>query len=241
MSTMSETRATSTLLPRVLEPEVMDSETEAEDYDAMDHGAVNATFCDDLLALRAHPTWVLDLGTGTARIPLTLCAKHPGVRVVGTDLAKHMLRVAERTVHHAGFSNRVVLREEDAKMSPLHDEPFDVVCSNSVVHHIPDPATALRAWWARVPPGALFFVRDLARPDTTEDVLGLVEKHGGTRPSDPVEGASFDRQLELFRASLCAALRVDEVKRIAASLGIPEGAVTRTSDRHFTLAYEKPR
>ena len=236
---MSET--SEAILPRVLEPEVMDSETEAEDYDAMDHGAVNAAFCDDLLALRPHPTWVLDLGTGTARIPLTLCAKDVDVRVVGTDLAKHMLRVAERNVHHAGFSNRVVLREDDAKTPALHDEPFDVVCSNSVVHHIPDPAVALRAWWGRVPPGALFFVRDLARPDTTEAVRGLVEKHGGTRPSDPVKAASFDRQIELFRASLCAALRVDEVKRIAASLGIPEGAVTRTSDRHFTLAYEKPR
>jgi SAM-dependent methyltransferase len=236
---MSET--SEAILPRVLEPEVMDSETEAEDYDAMDHGAVNAAFCDDLLALRPHPTWVLDLGTGTARIPLTLCAKDADVRVVGTDLAKHMLRVAERNVHHAGFSNRVVLREDDAKTPALHDEPFDVVCSNSVVHHIPDPATALRAWWARVPPGALFFVRDLARPDTTEAVRGLVEKYGGTRPSGPAEGASFDRQIELFRASLCAALRVDEVKRIAVSLGIPEGAVARTSDRHFTLAYEKPR
>ena len=38
-------------LPRVLEPEVMDTEEEASDYDAMDHGGVNARFCEDLLAL----------------------------------------------------------------------------------------------------------------------------------------------------------------------------------------------
>lgn len=231
----------SAFLLRVLEPEVMDSETEAEDYDAMDHGAVNGAFCDALLALRADPAWVLDLGTGTARIPLLLCAKHPSVKVVGTDLAAHMLRVAERNVHDAGFAERVILRRDDAKDPVLHAEPFDVVCSNSVVHHIPDPARALTAWWNRVPPGALFFVRDLLRPDTTAEVMALVEKVGGAPPDEAVARETHARQVELLRASFCAALRVDEVVDIATTLGIPAGAVTRTSDRHYTVAYTRPR
>ena len=36
------------MLPRTLEPEVMDSAEEAGDYDAMDHGAVNRAFVADL-------------------------------------------------------------------------------------------------------------------------------------------------------------------------------------------------
>jgi hypothetical protein len=31
------------------------------------------------------------------------------------------------------------------------------------------------------------------------------------------------------------------VRAIAVSLGMPESAVQKTSDRHFTLAFEKPR
>ena len=36
-------------LSRILEPEVMDSAQDAEDYDRMDHSQVNRVFVDDLL------------------------------------------------------------------------------------------------------------------------------------------------------------------------------------------------
>ena len=39
------------MLDRVLEPEVMDTEDEARDYDAMDHSQVNRVFVADFLAL----------------------------------------------------------------------------------------------------------------------------------------------------------------------------------------------
>src|SRR5262245_28528158 len=54
------------MLPRVLEPEVMDTEAEARDYDAMDHATVNRAFVADLLALWDGRGTALDLGTGTA-------------------------------------------------------------------------------------------------------------------------------------------------------------------------------
>ena len=61
-------------LPRTLEPEVMDTEEEARDYDAMDHRDVNTRFCDDLLELLdgKPPRRALDVGTGTALIPIEL-------------------------------------------------------------------------------------------------------------------------------------------------------------------------
>ena len=234
-------------LPRTLEPEVMDTANEADDYDAMDHAAVNGAFCDDLLRLRPHPRRVLDLGTGTARIPILLCERAPGVTVEATDLADHMLRIAAKNVARAGFGARITLRKDDAKrLSSGQDEPndaFDVVASNSVLHHIPRPEVALAAWWARVPPGALFFVRDLLRPESSAEVESLVARHAGRPPVDATvaQRASFERQVELFRASLHAALRLDELRAIGGAIGIPDSAVTQTSDRHFTLGCEKPR
>ena len=56
------------MLPRVLEPEVMDSAEEAHDYDAMDHGTVNRLFVEDFLAGWDGSNPILDVGTGTAQL-----------------------------------------------------------------------------------------------------------------------------------------------------------------------------
>ena len=57
-------------LERVLEAEVMESIQEACDYDEMDHSAVNQLFVDDLLVQRGIQGEVLDIGVGTAQIPI---------------------------------------------------------------------------------------------------------------------------------------------------------------------------
>ena len=46
------------MLPRIPEPEVMDSAAEAEDYDAMDHTQVNRLFVADFLQHRLGETAV---------------------------------------------------------------------------------------------------------------------------------------------------------------------------------------
>src|SRR5262245_58017790 len=98
------------MLARVLEPEVMDSEEDAREYDSMDHAAVNAVFAADLMeALKnwslkrpvrvgASKLEILDLGAGTAQIPIELCRRLPDVRVVAVDAAASMLAVAEQNV-----------------------------------------------------------------------------------------------------------------------------------------------
>jgi hypothetical protein len=51
--------------------------------------------------------------------------------------------------------------------------------------------------------------------------------------------AMHDRQRELFRASLHAALTLEEVRAMVAPLGIPNDAVRMTSDRHWTIRHVK--
>src|SRR5215471_136006 len=106
------------MLPRVLEPEVMDTVEEARDYDSMDHRAVNRLFVDHLLqgaqlagitfpqhgpTTAASAPSVLDVGTGTAQIPIELCSRGVECRVTAIDLARHMLDLAGRNVSAAGF------------------------------------------------------------------------------------------------------------------------------------------
>src|SRR5947209_19703589 len=119
------------MLSRILEPEVMNSAAEACDYDAMDHAAVNRLFVADLVAVWDGRGPVLDVGTGTAQIPLELCRRAAGVEVVGIDLAEHMLAVGRDNVRRAGLAGRVRLERCDAKHLPYEAGSFGAVISNS--------------------------------------------------------------------------------------------------------------
>jgi ubiquinone/menaquinone biosynthesis C-methylase UbiE len=228
------------MLARVLEPELMDTADEARDYDAMDHVEVNSRFCEDLVSTGPLSGRILDVGTGTARIPIELCALAPDVVVVAVDLADHMLSVARDNVARAGFGSRVRLEKADAKALPYGDGEFAAVVSNSIVHHSPDPQVVLAEMWRVTARGGLLFVRDLHRPASEPEVDRLVRLYEGPRPDRPEALRTFENQRALFRASLCAALTVDEIAAMAATLGIPRTAVTMTSDRHWTLAARKP-
>ena len=152
------------MLQRILEPEVMDSAEEATDYDSMDHSYVNRLFVSDLLPLRDDFRTLLDVGAGTAQIPIELCQRQAYVHVVAIDLAQHMLRVGQQNLEQTGLSERIHLQCCDAKRMPFADHSFDAVMSNSIVHHIPEPFAVFAQMARVVKPAACMFVRDLLRP-----------------------------------------------------------------------------
>lgn len=225
---------------RILEPEVMDTELEAADYDAMDHQAVNRAFVDDLSRENPDLSRTLDLGTGTALIAIELCRSHASARVVAVDLAEHMLAVARRNVAASGFAARIAIEHRDAKATGF-DVSFSTIMSNSLVHHLPDPLQ-LFAEMARVlAPGGTIFVRDLLRPADAHELQRLVERYAPV--TSDLAGADRDRaerQRGLFADSLRAALSEDEVRDAARQAGLFAARVTRTSDRHFTLVHHAP-
>jgi len=94
--------------------------------------------------------------------------------------------------------------------------------------------------WRLTAPGGLLFVRDLHRPKSAIDVDALVTKHLASAPPEAHPDASFAEMRRLFRASLEASLTVNEIADIVAPLGIERSSIRMTSDRHWTLACEKP-
>jgi ubiquinone/menaquinone biosynthesis C-methylase UbiE len=213
------------MLPRRLEPEVMDSPEEACDYDAMDHTAVNRLFVADFLACWHGRSPILDVGTGTAQIPIELCRHAPSARVVGIDLAEHMLRVGRDNVLRAGWEDRLRLERADAKRMPYETGSFAAVISNSIVHHIPEPAQVLAEMVRVAGPGAVLFVRDLLRPSDEAALQGLVATYTG-------EANAHQRQM--FADSLRAALTLEEMREMVAVLGFDPVTVRPSSDRHWT-------
>ncbi|MDA0282128.1 MAG: class I SAM-dependent methyltransferase [Planctomycetota bacterium] len=221
----------------------MDTAQEAVDYDSMDHSTVNRLFVDDLLQVanvagfaeqltaRSRPLRVLDVGTGTAQIPIEFCRRSVNVDLVAIDLAVEMLQLADRNVRDAGLHGRIWLEHVDAKDLPFSDSDFDWVISNSIVHHIPEPLDCFREMQRVLRPGGLLFVRDLLRPDSSDRVEEIVVTYAGDENDD---------QRQLFRQSLHAALTVPELAGLLESLGFPAETVGQTSDRHWTVTATKP-
>ncbi|MBX3413824.1 MAG: class I SAM-dependent methyltransferase [Pirellulales bacterium] len=218
------------MLERVLEPEVMDSAQDALDYDSMDHATVNHVFADDFLSAHPDTSYVLDVGTGTARIPIEICHRDPVARIVAIDLAPSMLDLGQANIAIEGLAERIRLQLVDAKGLPFADAEFSAVISNSIVHHIPEPRGVLAEMVRVVRPGGLIFVRDLLRPPDRDTLEHLVEVYAGE---------ANEHQRQLFADSLAAALSLDEARGMAAAVGIDPRTVAATSDRHWTLSAHK--
>ena len=220
------------MLARVLEPEVMDSMEEALEYDAMDHTTVNDAFVRDMAetSLWGGLDEILDLGTGTARIPILLVQQHPSARVMAVDLSDNMLVVGRNNIELANVTERIKLDLIDAKKLPFESNRFSSVISNSIVHHIPDPRSSITEAVRVTAVGGLIFFRDLMRPANDKAVRQLVEMYAGDESK---------RAQQLFDDSLRAALSLAEMQQLVVDLGFPIESVTATNDRHWTWCATK--
>lgn len=212
---------------RILEPEVMDTARDAEEYDAMDFAEADTRFAEDALASIAgrEEAEVLDIGTGTAKIPILMLNRRPGLRVMAVDLSAEMLRVATHNVAKAGHGSACRLAKHDAKALRLGGQRYDLVMSNSVAHHIPDPLTHFQEIARVVKPDGAILVRDLIRPETMDEAWAIVKR---------VAAGEHIRQQQLFFDSLCAALTIREVEELVEKAGLARVRVARVSDRHWT-------
>ncbi|HEY9616514.1 MAG TPA: methyltransferase domain-containing protein [Microcoleaceae cyanobacterium] len=212
-------------MQRVLEPEVMDTWEEAVEYDAMDFVEVNTAFADRAIALGLTAGLVLDAGTGTARIPIMIAQRCPQWQIIGIDLSKNMLTIGQENIHQAGVQAQVSLEYVDAKQLPYPDRHFDVVISNSIIHHLPDPLPFLQELKRVLKPNGGILLRDLLRPADELAVDQLVAEIGPEY--NP-------HQRQLFRDSLCAAFRLEEIRHLFDTAGLLDVQVYQSSDRHWT-------
>ena len=138
-----------------------------------------------------------------------------------------MLAASSENVRRAGLADRVRLERCDAKQLPYADASFGAIISNSIVHHIPEPARVLAEMVRVAEAGAVLFVRDLLRPKDEATVRQLVSTYAGEANA---------HQQQMFADSLRAALTLGEVRALVAALGFDGDSIQQTSDRHWTWA-----
>ncbi len=220
-------------MERVPEPEVMDGTAEAAAYAAADFRDVNEAFADRLDALAAEllPPVVAesavaaDLGAGPADISARVLARRPGWRIAAVDAAPAMLALAREALPPEAL-RQVALLRADAKATPFPDGSLDVVFSNSILHHLPDPAPFWREVRRIAAPGALVCLRDLARPASGSAARAIVRTYAAAE-SELLQKEFFD--------SLRAAFTVEEVRAQLATAGLGVLRVEASSDRHLDI------
>lgn len=216
-------------MKRVPEPEVMDGLAESVAYARADFSAVNERFVADLLAgfpdvQRAR---AIDLGCGPADIPLRLADAAPGARVLAVDASLAMIRLAREAVAARRLDHRVALVCARLPHLPLPGASFDAVVSNSLLHHLPDPAVFWREARRLGRAGAALFVMDLFRPDSGERARAIVEAAAGD--TDPL-------LKEDFFNSLLAAFTPDEVQAQLEGAGLGHLPCRVVSERHWLVS-----
>jgi len=215
-------------IPRQAEAEPMDLAEEARAYAVADFSDVNEAFVERLAELVGplERATAIDLGTGPGDIPVRVVRRYPGWRVVAVDLSEAMLGHARRTIEDAALTGAIHLVLQDAKGAPFRNGAFDVVFSNSILHHISDT----QALWGEVRrlgrSRAWVLLRDLARPGSPAAAAAIVQEYAGRE--------SVLLQEEFYR-SLLAAYTPDEVREQLREAGLERLHVAMVSDRHLDV------
>jgi SAM-dependent methyltransferase len=123
---------------------------------------VMAPTTSDLLArVGVRPTArCLDVGCGGGDVTLALARMAAEGSVVGVDLDKTKLELAEQEAAAAGVRN-VDFRIDDVMEPSLDGDRFDVVYARFVLTHLPDPAKALANLCGQLVPGGVLISEDI--------------------------------------------------------------------------------
>ena len=215
-------------MERTPEPELMSTPEQARAYAEADfeesHGNVIQRLRERLPDLPEIGT-ALDLGCGPADISIRFARAFPLWKVHGVDGSPAMLTLGRETVSRAGLEGRIELVEAILPDYPAPVEAYDLVFSNSVLHHLADPATLWESVRRYAKPDGWVFVVDLMRPNSEEQVQEF--------------GASFADEPDVlrrdYRNSLRAAYRLEEIAQQLRDNGMSQLRTATASDRHLMV------
>jgi ubiquinone/menaquinone biosynthesis C-methylase UbiE len=117
---------------------------------------------------------VLDIGTGTGLLALSLAKDHPDWQVTGIDISEEMLALARETAARNGLSATTVFQRSSAEALPFPDGCYDLVVSNASLHLWKEPVKVFDEMARVTAPGGYCLVWDNLRLTILHPFLGLL-------------------------------------------------------------------
>jgi SAM-dependent methyltransferase len=215
-------------MQRTPEPDLMDEPEQARAYAEADFSGPHDAFVAHFR--RLFPGFaagrVLDLGCGPGDVTVRFARALPAVAVTAVDGAPAMLALARERIAREGLGERIAPELRRLPDSSLPAAAFDAVISNSLLHHLDDPAVLWETVKRSAKAGAPVMVMDLLRPMSGQELEALVQRHAADAP--PVLRRDF-------AASLRAAYRPEEIRGQLDAAGLSRFSVEVVSDRHMLV------
>jgi SAM-dependent methyltransferase len=169
----------------------------------------------------------LDLGCGPADIVVRFLKAYPKARCDALDGSAAMLDHARSVIDALpGLASRCRLLHDVLPSSSLEKGSYDLVLSNSLLHHLHEPRILWQTVREAAKPGALVLIMDLMRPASAAWAEAIVEAYAADAP----EVLRND-----FRNSLFAAFEPREVSAQLEAAGLEGLEVGVVSDRHLAV------
>jgi ubiquinone/menaquinone biosynthesis C-methylase UbiE len=108
----------------------------------------------------------LDLGTGPGSVAVEIARRRSGLRMVGLDLAAHMVERAGQQAARAGLDGRGLWPQADGHHLPFADGSFDLVISSFALHHWADPIRIMNEIARVLAPDGCYYIADVCREVT---------------------------------------------------------------------------
>lgn len=216
-------------MKRIPEPELMTDEDQAKAYANADFEEPHSHFIELLKEsvgdVIPESGLAVDLGCGAADISIRFLDAFPDYQIDGIDGSAAMLAEGDKAINVSGLTQRITLIEAYLQETTLAERNYNVIFSNSLLHHLHDPMVLWNAInSAKGVPSV--FIMDLMRPESEEKVDRLTELYAKNEP----EVLRRD-----FHNSLKAAFTLDEVVEQLSAAGLDGFKVSVVSDRHLTV------
>ena len=217
-------------MKRIVEPELMSAEEQARAYAEADFEAAHNTYAKlfaEKFPGRPERGCVLDLGCGPCDVTLRFAKANPGYTFHAVDGSAAMLKYGRRALaRHLGLARRFRLVAGFVPDAPIPRRSYDVILSNSFLHHLHDPQVLWQTVRKYARRGTFVFVPDLRRPPSQAKAEAMTQKYSDTEP----EVLKRD-----FFNSLLAAFTPAEVRRQLKQADVHGLAVKIVSDRHLLV------
>ncbi len=217
------------------EPELMEGTDQALAYAQADFSEANSLFLELLGRLEPgplHGARALDLGCGPADIVIRFLRAYPHAHCDALDGSEAMLAHARATLGlRPGLAARCALIHDRLPSPRLPAAHYDLILSNSLLHHLHEPQVLWRTVRETARPGGLVLVMDLMRPASAAWAEALVATYAEDAPAVLRND---------FRNSLFAAFEPDEVAAQLTEAGLSQLEVSVVSDRHLAVSGRVP-
>ena len=219
------------MLIRIPEPDLMESKEQASSYAHADFSDSNNIFLDEVFQNSniTQDTSLLDVGCGDGEIPIKIRSVKK-CNITALDGSESMLREFKKKLSRKNIEDITVIHQRLEENS-FNDKSFDIVTSNSVLHHVDSSYLFWDELIRLVRATGIIFVMDLIRPQNESALSNVLNKYGG---NDPI-------LLNDFENSLRAAYTLTEVKEQLSEFRSISFDAKLISDRHFFVTIESKR